>query len=924
MNNNKSYSLNNLIDLEVVSDEKNFILNINSLPNIHKLDLFRNKSVVNLQSYNQPITKKPIFNIDDIDLSGIDINLSGIDINLSGIDINLSGIDINLSGVDIGQDTPNEKDKDSSTIDIDQDTPNEKDKDSSTIDIGQDAPNKKDKDIPTNDVLDEKTQNIPTIDMKCIDSYTYNNIQEDLNILFDEECDTFSSHSDLPFEDVFEEGDVLDNNIRSKPIDIINLSIEKSIHSNSIPTDLNYSIYIDNKISYSSSPNTDKTIYLKTNEKWVDSKIVYKCQNCNKAFGFIVRKHHCRSCGDVFCYNCCNMYIDIPLQLIKKPKEENTYIQYIKNSYRTLFNGSSQLVCCNCYNKISQLTKVENLIKIFSYLDLKTLYNVAQVSKNYNTAAKYHIARFRDIQYKSIVLYDSWETDIIWNMKNTFIQHNVWLMVLIKSVYVYTNKYKKLNRLNLLHDLIISTSSNKITCWSLMCSRRCLNKLDFDDVVDILESIIDIMATDIEFWDNIVNQKIILQLIKIMLQNTARIHLYIPILCRLLSNLLEQNFFNDTGFYNNIFELIIPQNSYNTATLFLYEKFYIEGDNIDCLYTSNIFFGNIIKYINKKFVKSIIDDIQYLNICIDNIIQNKKIKFPFINPFNSMEKITRIINKTVINSCTRPILLEVEVCSSNNITLRNMRFIIKTDEKLRKEQLVSCLIGVLQNKLKLHHKSNLLDCDNIPNYMIVMISRNIGLIEYIEDSITLRSINDKGYTLQNYILNKNKNLTIQSIKKKFVDSLSISSSISYIIGLGDRHLDNIMIRNDGLIFHIDYGYVLESPITLFEMPQIKVTNDIMDFMEGTNSSYYYDFKKNVIYIYNILRSNKNVLYQYFKFIADEGFLDWRSVEAKLDTRTMIGVKHKDIELILINEIESANSLQNMFADLCHIYRQKIF
>jgi len=95
-------------------------------------------------------------------------------------------------------------------------------------------------------------------------------------------------------------------------------------------------------------------------------------------------------------------------------------------------------------------------------------------------------------------------------------------------------------------------------------------------------------------------------------------------------------------------------------------------------------------------------------------------------------------------------------------------------------------------------------------------------------------------------------------------------------------------------------------------------------LEGYKSKYYEDFKVLVISIYNILRANKNVLYLYFKFIAEEYNLDWNTLQSKLDTRTMIGVNYKDIEIILINEIESANSINNMFADLCHTYKLKFF
>jgi hypothetical protein len=715
---------------------------------------------------------------------------------------------------------------------------------------------------------------------------------------------------------------------RSEPNEIKSYSLPTNLYDN-----MNYSIYVDKQLSLSLSPDVDKTLYLKTNEKWVDSKIIIKCQNCNTSFSFMIRKHHCRACGSIFCYKCCNKYIDIPQDLVTKPKEESRSwydLSFYKNRYMKYMNGINMLVCNDCNNRIKQLSTVKDLIQIFSYLNLKDLYNVSQVSKNYNTAAKYHIGKFKDIQYKTInIPLDRWEIEILWNIKHTLLSHNIWFISLIKTIYTYTNNYRILSRLEWLNCILETYLTNNITkkvkCWSLLCSRKCQIKLDFDDIIDLLEFISNIMGND-EFWNNKINMMIIILLLKILSQQSIqKPFIYIPILCKVLASLLDKDMFIlPSLFYDNIFDSIIKidnmitKESIMIAYYIIFEYKYILNNDMNSLYYFN-FFKNIEHYIKKTIGPTIFSTVDSMILSINNIIDNKEIDTPFINPFNPHEYITKIISRSIIKSNTNPILVEVQVVDKDNNNTRVIKFIIKKDINLRKEQIISCLINCMQHKLQ---KSS--SFEEIPTYMIVIISKDIGLIEYIEDSITLRMINENGFTLQNYILNQNKDQIIETIKKRFVNSLGISSAISYIIGLGDRHLDNIMICNNGMIFHIDYGYVLENPTTLFELPQIKVTNDIIDFLEGYKSKYYEDFKILVIKTYNILRANKNLLYLYFKFIADEYKIDWNTLQTKLDTRTMIGINYKDIEIILINEIDSANSLSNMFADLCHMYKQKIF
>lgn len=46
--------------------------------------------------------------------------------------------------------------------------------------------------------------------------------------------------------------------------------------------------------------------------EWVDEAKIHDCRGCHKPFSMIVRKHHCRHCGDVFCGTCSSFKILLP------------------------------------------------------------------------------------------------------------------------------------------------------------------------------------------------------------------------------------------------------------------------------------------------------------------------------------------------------------------------------------------------------------------------------------------------------------------------------------------------------------------------------------------------------------------------------------------------------------------------------------
>ncbi|KAK7073575.1 Phosphatidylinositol 3-kinase catalytic subunit type 3 [Halocaridina rubra] len=96
--------------------------------------------------------------------------------------------------------------------------------------------------------------------------------------------------------------------------------------------------------------------------------------------------------------------------------------------------------------------------------------------------------------------------------------------------------------------------------------------------------------------------------------------------------------------------------------------------------------------------------------------------------------------------------------------------------------------------------------------------------------------------------------------------------ITYLLGIGDRHLDNLLLTKNGNLFHIDFGYILgRDPKPL--PPPMKLSKEMVEGMGGTQSEHYHDFRKLFYTAFHQLRRHANLILNLFSLMVDANVPD---------------------------------------------------
>ncbi|KAL2023534.1 hypothetical protein VTK56DRAFT_2142 [Thermocarpiscus australiensis] len=222
----------------------------------------------------------------------------------------------------------------------------------------------------------------------------------------------------------------------------------------------------------------------------------------------------------------------------------------------------------------------------------------------------------------------------------------------------------------------------------------------------------------------------------------------------------------------------------------------------------------------------------------------------------------------VFKSSLHPIKVSFKTTSGKKYPI-----IFKTGDDLRQDQLVIQIITLMDDLLQ---KENL-DLKLSP-YKILATSTSAGLSQFVH-SMSFQSIASKyrnnpalAYLRQNNPDSHGPMGLRKETLDTFVKSCAGYCVITYILGVGDRHLDNLLLAPDGHFFHADFGYILGRDPKPFA-PAMKLSKEMVDCMGGSGSEHYRQFKQYCFLAYSALRKNSNLILNLFSLMVDANIPD---------------------------------------------------
>ena len=321
------------------------------------------------------------------------------------------------------------------------------------------------------------------------------------------------------------------------------------------------------------------------------------------------------------------------------------------------------------------------------------------------------------------------------------------------------------------------------------------------------------------------------------------------------------------------------------------------------------------KNVNER-LKNFRQDMKKLNKELKN---NKK---EISLPLNFKYRIKGIIPEKcrIMKSKKKPLWLTFENADPMG---ENIVVMLKCGDDLRMDMVTMQLFTAMQTMLfenDLKVKMSL--------YKILCTGNMQGMLEAVTNAETLAGIHIKEggaisqfffkSIIKNWLSKNLKNVSMEEATENFLLSNVAYCLATFVLGIGDRHNDNIMIKNNGELFHIDFGHFLghfkyKMGIKRERAPFV-FTRQFQNVLGDDNSELFLEFKKKLIKGYMILRNNKEAIVTLLKILLCTGIPELNEKSLRF-LEGSLSMKRNDKEAIVFFEKQLNDSLDSVSTKL---------
>eukprot|EP00211_Chloroparvula_japonica_P000941 CAMPEP_0119123536 /NCGR_PEP_ID=MMETSP1310-20130426/3452_1 /TAXON_ID=464262 /ORGANISM="Genus nov. species nov., Strain RCC2339" /LENGTH=1041 /DNA_ID=CAMNT_0007113373 /DNA_START=100 /DNA_END=3225 /DNA_ORIENTATION=+ len=661
---------------------------------------------------------------------------------------------------------------------------------------------------------------------------------------------------------------------------------------------------------------------------------VTNCRRCRSTLGGYLTsgKHHCRKCGKIFCDQCCQKHIVETLEGLIQMKDGimRTFYRYSMG----LFGYDGVPICEDCIKIVRTEEQVYNINRALQImcLEIPLLNRATAINTSWKVAAEKQLTLLASFQYRLLQEdMSKYEQQLLWKNRFYWAGHPHWAIQLTSHVDAELWSRNPKAEEEILS--ILEQKSKRVSCSATMClPRKCtvgernarhfstvellsllkrnirsrkirqfaaeeLAKMDVSLVNYLPLMIIRLQYEKVSCSENIVSSPLLRTMVEISIRDQEFLFDFFWLL-ELGSN-TPGNFQKQYNHCKNFLLVEVAAAEKQQASdllnsLMVYDAFRVVTKEMNVAEAQSKLRESL-QSLQGKGIRCFFDPSHFLyDFDVENMKKDGSKTKPVIMPLamycgdcigmarkgrgrREGRKSKRILAGVDLMKEGSSRGAERSLCAR---CPQERRLMFKYED-IRKDYICLALVRVMGEIL----------CRDFPNlkedlitYKVTPTGRDDGFVKFVDDAITIRAVNTElgereHFSIQQYLLKKNdQNLTL--VQPRYVQTLAFWTVATYLIGLGDRHTDNIMLKDNGAIFHIDFGFILgkdSKPL----MPKIRIFKDMMDCIGGfgERSDGYQNFLDLCFKMFSTLRRHTELFYEFC-----EAVFDWDPLLDEVDLR----------------------------------------